>query len=143
MNNFVQLDPVYSDGTIVQETIDIQMHSLVSVMYEFGYQLIPGSSSFFNVRENKIISFKTAVELHNALEDLAFDINFTEHDGVYTHKHFTFTSYQFYRAIAAQVVTRVKLQVNKRKKFVICQSNKVTFVVENYKHIFLQNAVNS
>lgn len=128
----------FEDGTLVVDTKNIQMLSLVAVMQEFGYWFDEDQCNFYDPEnEYKRVSFKSAVELHNALEVMSWDITFTAQEGLDSFNHFDFTLYDFYRACGAQIVERVKLQLNKKKKHVFAQSNKITFTVPSYHHIFL------
>lgn len=127
----------FEDGTQVIDTKNIQLFSLIAVMQEFGYWFNEEVCNFYNPEnENQVVSFKSAVELHNAIEDLGEDIHWCAEEGKYSFNHFNFTVYDYWRAAGAQVVEKVKLQLNKKTKHIFAQSDKIRFVVKNYEYLF-------
>lgn len=128
----------FDDGTLIIDTRHLQMFSLVAVMQEFGYWFDEDICNFYDPEnENVRVSFKSAVELHNNLFEIADDLVFCVEEGRYNFNHFEFNIYQFYRACGAQVVEKVKLQLNKKNKQISCQDDRVLFTVKNYSYIFL------
>lgn len=128
----------FEDGTQVIDTKNIQLFSLIAVMQEFGYWFNESVCNFYNPEnENEVVSFKSAVELHNVLDDLIDDIYWCSEDGHYSFNHFNFTLYDYHRACGAQVIKKVKLQLNKKTKHIFAQSDKISFVIKSYQHLFL------
>lgn len=133
----MQVD-TFEDGTLIIDTKNVQMASLVAVMQEFGYWFNEDVCNFYDPEnEYKIVSFKSAVELHNALEDIACNIWIEESDGYSGFNHFNFSIYDFNRAVGAQIVEKVKLQLNKKNKYIKTQSHKIRFVCPAYENLFL------
>lgn len=129
----------YEDGTPIVDTKHLQLTSLIAVMQEFGYWYNENVCNFYDPEnENKIVSFKSAVELHNALDCIADYVHYEEVDGYSSFNHFYFSIYEFHRACAAQIVHKVKLQLNKKTKHIQTQEHKVCFVVLGYESLFLK-----
>jgi hypothetical protein len=121
-----------------QDTYLVQLQSLLGFMEELGYTLNEKYSferfdMDYNGRsEFDVVSFQTAVNLHNTLW---FRQGWKLSN--FQHKFFTVDAFTFKQAQAKRIVKVVKLQLNKKKKQLQVQNNMVKFVDPAYEMIWL------
>jgi len=122
----------------IKSTKDIQLESLDNFMEALGYgrewSFQEGDESYFSLwggnKHCKILSFNTAVKLHNGF--------YTEWHQKYFNPPFdTINIYEYNKAQYAKIVKVVKLQYSKKKKEIKVQSDIVTFVKPEYYDLFL------
>lgn len=123
----------------IVDTTWLQMRSLTEVMKAVGFRFCHFRFNFYNV-ENPLhqVSFKSAVEFHNSLEDIIVEYDFLDTLKIKIGA-IEINLYDLNRALGAQIVERVKIQLNKKPKILMVQNHAVKFVVKNYYKLFLGN----
>ena len=119
----------------IQNTALIQIQSVINFMQELGFTFYPNEKVFESVayetnKANKVISFNTAIRLHNNI--------FTGWNGNCYYFHYPFNSIPvewIAAAKQAKIVTSVSLQ-HSRRKGIICQKMWVRFAPTENGELF-------
>ena len=120
----------------MQNTARIQIQSVINFMQELGYTFYPNEKVFESVayetnKANKVISFATAVRLHNE--------GFTEWHGKYFNPPFdTIPVEWIVAARRAKIVHNAKLQYSKKKNAIITQNHMVRFCEPENVSLFIK-----
>ena len=120
----------------MQNTARIQIQSVINFMQELGYTFYPNEKVFESVayetnKANKVISFATAVRLHNE--------GFTEWHGKYFNPPFdTIPVEWIVAARRAKSVHNAKLQYSKKKNAIITQNHMVRFCEPKNVSLFIK-----
>lgn len=128
----------------IQDTRNLQIHSLKQVMKSLGYEYDAGywtnstphfySADYSNKGRNWI-SIKTAINLYNNTN--AVKCVFGKPPAKLS--IWSFNDYQIAQAKAARITKSVKLQYCQQTKQIICQDHRVSFVLDSYSRLFLNN----
>ena len=120
----------------IQNTARIQIQSVINFLQELGYTFYPNEKVFESVayetnKANKVISFATAVRLHNGY--------YTEWHGKYFNPPFnTIPAEWFAAAQEAKIVHNAKLQYSKKKNAIITQNHMVKFCNQENVALFIK-----
>jgi len=120
----------------IQNTARIQIQSVINFMQELGFTFYPNEKVFESVayetnKANKVISFNTAIRLHNGY--------YTEWHGKYFNPPFdTIPAEWFAAAKRAKIVHNAKLQYSKKKNAIITQNQLVKFCEPENVALFIK-----
>lgn len=119
-------------------TKNIQLRSLKNFMHALGYTYAPDNNQFlfsnecyfesydYDNRSRSNIAFNTACKLHDFGKLVLFSIETP------FSPPFDFDKYKIKRAMAARIVCKLKLQLNKRTGVITHNSNLIEFVDPSY-----------
>lgn len=117
----------------IKDTKHLQVQSLGEFMNQLGYYMTLDChfqwDHYYKSSDKQIISFKTAVMLHN-------QENYDNHGKEY--ERFGFSLYDWNKAKAAKIVQHINLTANKKKKSIYCHKHLVKFVKPYYEEMFLK-----
>lgn len=127
----------------IKDTFAIQLASLDAFAKVLGYWRHPFSNSYHAAEERygyrrgikgcDTISFNKMALMHNS-HWARFGSSWMQSTAC---PWFIVDVYTFNKAIAAKIVTRVKLQVDKKKKRIVCQNHLVNFAGTGYEQLYL------
>jgi hypothetical protein len=125
----------------IQDTRNLQIHSLKQVMKALGYEFEQWygghpyfiSADYSNKGREKI-SVQTAIDLYNGRSVKCVFGRPPEFLTIWS-----FNDYQIAQAKAARITKSVKLQYCRQTKQIICQDHRIQFVIESYSRLFLNN----
>ena len=117
----------------IKNTKGLQLKSLAEFMKSLGYFMTPSyafefDSYYRNPTDKNIISFRTAVILHN-------EGNQDNHRKVY--ERFGFDLYSWERAKGSKIVDQVFLTMNKKTGYIHVHKHLVKFTKPFYEQLFL------
>lgn len=113
----------------------LQLKSLIAFMHQLGYSYLRGEFLGSNYSGAPIVRFNTAVRIYNNSWHKVENGFVPVHHVNVLNSPFETDAYNFNKLMASRIVSRVKLQSNKRG-YIKCQSNKGTFVDTNYYQLF-------
>ena len=120
----------------IQNTARIQIQSVINFLQELGYTFYPNEKVFESVsyetnKARKVVSFNTAVRLHNG--------GFTEWHGYYFEYPFDNIPVEWFAAAhKAKIVHTAKLQHSKKHNAIIVQNQMVRFVEPENVSLFIK-----
>lgn len=127
------------------DTKDIQKFSVQQFMSHLGYDLYNTQYGGFvfvcrnNPKSDKrILSFNTAIALHNNSWESLSDVRFCESNNPLM--HIISDVYSVNMAVASKIVEKAKIQYSKKKKdFILSDENTrlVKFMCPEYEYLFL------
>lgn len=136
----MQVNNQLAEEFIPQDTKHLQIQSVCAFMEVFNYHILPygtfvtqGLSGWKNpaFKGCKIISFNTAVRLHNFESIDWHGDNFSE--------PFSTDKYTFNKARASKIVDKAFLQAT-RYGSILCHKHLVKFTDPAYQYIFLEDS---
>ena len=120
----------------IQNTARIQIQSVINFLQELGYTFYPNEKVFESVsyetnKARKVVSFNTAIRLHNG--------GFTEWHGKYFNPPFDNIPVEWFAAAhKAKIVHNAKLQHSKKHNAIIVQNHMVRFCNQENISLFIK-----
>jgi hypothetical protein len=131
------------DSEEIIDTRRLQIYSLCQFMQGLGYEYCNGNrlwgcphfySDQYSNKGRSTIGFTKAIDLYNNNSIKCIFGHLTSKLTLWS-----FNDYDVAKARAARIVTKVKLQLCKSTKTIICQDHRVNFVLPSFKNLFLNN----